>query len=107
MPGRIGATRDTGEPPQQRLPDSCEQCGSSDIHSEFVRSAFWHGDRLVVVEDIPAAVCGNCHEQFYDDVTVMQIDLLRGNGFPAEKAHGELQAPVFSLRDQTRDGEEP
>ncbi len=100
MTGRIDATQGAGEPLQQQLPDSCEQCGSSDIRSEFVRSAFWHEDRLVVVEDIPAAVCGNCHEQFYDDVTVMRIDQLRGDGFPAEKARGELRAPVFSLRDR-------
>ena len=107
MSGRIDAAQDAGESPQQRLPDSCEQCGSSDIRSELVRSAFWHEDRLVVVEDIPAAVCGNCHEQFYDDVTVMQIDLLRGDGFPAEQACGEFRAQVFTLRDQTRGGGEP
>lgn len=86
-----------GEPLQQ-LPDSCGQCGGHDIRGELVRSAFWHGDRLVVVEDIPAAVCGNCHEQFYDDATVMRIDLLRGDGFPPEKAVRELRVPVFSLR---------
>jgi YgiT-type zinc finger domain-containing protein len=107
MSGRIEATQGAGEPLQQQLPESCEQCGSSDIRSELVRSAFWHEDRLVVVEDIPAAVCGNCHEQFYDDLTVMQIDLLRGDGFPAEKARGELRVPVFSLRDQANGGEEP
>lgn len=96
-----------GKLPRQQLPESCEQCGGTDIRSELVRSAFWHEDRLVVVEDIPAAVCGSCHEQFYDDLTVMQIDLLRGDGFPAEQARGELRAPVFTLRDQTRDGGEP
>lgn len=96
-----------GELPQrQQFPESCEQCGSSDIRGELVRSAFWHDDRLVVVEDIPAAVCGSCHEQFYDDVTVMQIDLLRGDGFPPEKARGELLTPVFSLRNQAN-GREP
>jgi YgiT-type zinc finger domain-containing protein len=64
-----------------------------------VRSAFWHDDRLVVVEDIPALVCGACAEQFYDDTTVVGLDLLRGEGFPAEKARGELRVPVFSFGD--------
>lgn len=106
MAGPIEVTRDVGELPQRQLPDSCEQCGGTDLRGELVRSAFWHEDRLVVVEDIPAAVCGSCHEQFYDDLTVMRIDFLRGDGFPAEKARGELRVPVFTLRDQAS-GEEP
>lgn len=84
--------------PEQQLPETCGQCGSPNIHSEAIRSAFWHEDRLVVVEDIPAMVCENCHEQFYDDATVMLIDLLRGEGYPPEKARDEIRVPVFSLR---------
>lgn len=78
----------------------CSHCGGERIHAEEVRSAFWHGDRLVAVKDIPAMVCGDCHEQFYDDATIVLLDLLRGEGFPAEKAKGELRVPVFSLRDR-------
>ena len=79
---------------------SCENCGSSDLRCETVRSAFWHDDRLVVVEDIPALVCGACHQQFYADLTAVRLDLLRGAGFPPAQARGELRVPVFSLRDQ-------
>jgi YgiT-type zinc finger domain-containing protein len=64
-----------------------------------VRSAFWHGERLVVVEGIPALVCGACHEQSYADDTVVRLDMLRGEGFPAGKARAELRVPVFSFRD--------
>lgn len=93
------------ESPQTRqLPDFCTQCGSNDIRGDLVRSAFWHEDRLVVVEDIPAAVCANCHEQFYDDATVMRLDLLRGDGFPAGSAVRELRVPVFSMRRSGRSG---
>jgi YgiT-type zinc finger domain-containing protein len=76
----------------------CASCGSADARVAPVRSAFWHDDRLVVVEDIPAIVCGTCREQSYDDATVVQLDRLRGEGFPAEWASGELRVPVFSLR---------
>ncbi|MDH5558306.1 MAG: YgiT-type zinc finger protein [Alphaproteobacteria bacterium] len=107
MAGPIAPTQGAGALPQRQLPDSCELCGGTDLRNELVRSAFWHEDRLVVVEDIPAVVCGSCHEQFYDDLTVIQIDLLRGDGFPAEQAGGEIRAPVFSLRDQTRGNGEP
>ena len=77
----------------------CPGCGGSDIGMAQVRSAFFHEDRLVVVEDIPALVCAGCNEQFYDDRTVVMLDLLRGAGFPAERARDEICVPVFSLRD--------
>jgi len=79
---------------------SCTNCGSLDVHMSHVHSAFWQDDRLVVVEDIPAFVCGACAEQFYDDATVVGLDLLRGEGFPSEKARAELRVPVFSFGDR-------
>lgn len=83
---------------------SCSQCGSSDLATTTIRSAFWEGDRLVVIEDIPAIVCGSCGEQHYDDTTVVLIDLLRGDGFPVEKARRQISVPVFSLRDRLKQG---
>lgn len=86
---------------QQQSSVICTNCGSADLHASQVRSAFWQNDRLVVVENIPALVCGACAEQFYDDTTVVGLDLLRGEGFPAEKARAELRVPVFSFGDRT------
>ena len=79
---------------------TCTSCGSSDVRLARVRSAFWHDDRLVVVEDIPALVCRACHAQSFEDNTVVVLDLLRGEGFPAERARAELRVPVFSFRDR-------
>jgi YgiT-type zinc finger domain-containing protein len=79
---------------------TCTNCGSPDVGSTNVRSAFWHGDRLVVVDDIPALVCQVCGEQYYDDQTVVRLDLLRGTGFPADQAEAEIVVPVFSLRNR-------
>jgi YgiT-type zinc finger domain-containing protein len=62
-----------------------------------VRSAFFHDDRLVVIEEIPALVCASCNDQFYDDRTVVALDLLRGEGFPSENARSEIRVPVFSF----------
>ena len=78
----------------------CPACGSAEIGMADVRSAFFHDDRLVVVEEIPALVCASCNEQFYDDNTVVVLDLLRGDGFPAEAARQEIRVPVFSFRDR-------
>lgn len=77
---------------------ACPNCNGSNIGTADVRSAFFHRDRLVVVEDIPALVCTDCGAQFYDDHTVVVLDLLRGDGFPLERARGEISVPVFSLR---------
>jgi YgiT-type zinc finger domain-containing protein len=87
----------------QHMPEPCSQCGGQSFHHAQVRSAFWSpDDRLVVVEDIPAFVCGTCQERFYDDVTVTELDLLRGQGFPPDDALGEIRVPVFSLSREKR-----
>jgi len=76
---------------------SCSICGKDALRPARVRSAFWHNDRLVVMEDLPALVCDGCGEQFYDDSTVVALDLLRGENFPEERAVGEITVPVFSF----------
>jgi YgiT-type zinc finger domain-containing protein len=78
----------------------CAHCDSPNIRQMHVRSAFWHDDRLVVVEGVPAIVCGACHEQFYDDHTMVVLDLMRGDGFPAKAAQRELCVPVFTFQDR-------
>lgn len=80
----------------QTLSVPCPECQSTDTRNAPVRSAFWHDDRLVVVEDVPALVCNACGEQFYDDGTVLLIDRMRRTGFPPEEAIRELKVPVFS-----------
>jgi len=83
---------DTAQP----LAAACPVCESTDTHHAHVRSAFWHNDRLVVIEDVPALICNVCGEQFYDDATVYMIDRMRQGGFPAEDVVRELRVPVFS-----------
>jgi YgiT-type zinc finger domain-containing protein len=85
-------------------PNACEHCGGSDLVSDTVRSAFFEGERLVVVEGIPALVCRGCGAQYFDDRTVMVLDLLRGDGFPADRAAAELNVPVFRFGDRLAHG---
>ncbi|OGA60862.1 MAG: YgiT-type zinc finger domain-containing protein [Betaproteobacteria bacterium RIFCSPLOWO2_12_FULL_65_14] len=98
MPTTSSAPR-SGSSADPEPPGSCASCGSAGVHESRVRSAFWHQERLVVVEDIPALVCAACGERFYDDATVIALDLLRGEGFPPERARDELRVGVFSLAD--------
>jgi YgiT-type zinc finger domain-containing protein len=81
------------------IEQACSACAAGHLHQTVVRSAFWHHDRLVVVDDIPALVCDSCAEQLLDDRTAVRLDLLRGSGFPPEQARGQIQAFVFSLND--------
>lgn len=90
---------------QAAAPAICNLCGDGELRPTRVRSAFWEGERLVVVEDIPALVCASCGEQFFDDMTAIRLDLLRGAGFPGEMSCGELAVPVFSLDPAAGEGE--
>ena len=78
---------------------TCTNCGGDDVQPAAVKSAFWHDDRLVVVEDIPALRCTACGEQFYDDTTVLVLDLQRGQGFAEDRATSRVSVPVIPFRD--------
>lgn len=75
----------------------CPQCGSASLRRDAVNSAIWQGERLVVVEAIPALLCDACGERFYDDETVTQLDLLQGDGFRDDQADRFLAVPVISF----------
>jgi len=74
----------------------CEHC-ESPTDEDVVRSVLWTGTGLVAVEDIPARVCQECKEPYYDAQTARKMMELTSEGPPADKAKRELTVPVFSL----------
>lgn len=76
--------------------DVCEYCGG-DTHEDEVRMCLWEGDKVFIIEDIPALVCEKCYEQFYGDTVRLSIEQLRMNGFPRQEAKRVIEVPVFSL----------
>jgi YgiT-type zinc finger domain-containing protein len=68
-----------------------------------VRTTIWQGERVAIVEDIPAQVCGSCMEQFYDADVSEALRRLAEEGFPAEAAQREVVVPVFSLQGRIRE----
>lgn len=76
----------------------CPQCGHTDLSQQLAKSAFWHNERLVVVDDIPALACLRCGERFYDDATVTILDIMQGDGFPPGDAKAHITVPVYSFR---------
>ena len=74
----------------------CPRCGGA-LAATTLRTTIWQGDRVAIVEDIPAHVCETCLEQFYDDAVSEALRRLSEDGFPAAKADREITVPVFSL----------
>ena len=70
--------------------------------AKTVRTTIWQGDRVVIVEDVPAHVCSSCMEQFYDDDVSDALRRLAEEGFPAKAATREIVVPVFSLAGRIR-----
>jgi YgiT-type zinc finger domain-containing protein len=79
----------------------CPRCHGATV-ATMVRTAIWRGDALVVVEDIPAQVCQECVEQYYDEDVSDALRTLMERGFPISEAKKELQVPVFSLEGRIR-----
>lgn len=84
---------------------SCEVCGGT-THETELNVTLWDGDRLVVVEDVPAAICDQCQEQFYDERSAQQIKALMQRGFPEEDAVREISVPVFRLGEPRPGGQD-
>lgn len=97
-------------PDAEPLVIACPHCERPMVAST-VRTAIWFGDRLAVVEAIPAYVCQPCSEQVYDDDVSEALRRLAEDGFPAPAAVREMTVSVFSLegrvvRRATATGEE-
>ena len=79
----------------------CPRCGAA-LTPTTVRTSIWQGDRVAIVENIPAHVCSGCMEQFYDDAVSDALRRLAEEGFPPGKATREILVPVFSLEEHVR-----
>lgn len=76
----------------------CQSCNRGTLGVAEVKTAIWHGSDLVVIEDVPAFVCDNCGEQYYEDETAMVLDMMRGDGFDPSSASRRIDVPVFGFR---------
>ena len=75
---------------------ACPKC-EADMREAIVKSTIWIGERLHVVEDIPAQFCDECMEQFYDEDVTDAVRRLTERGFPVEEAKTEITVPIFSI----------
>jgi YgiT-type zinc finger domain-containing protein len=76
------------------------------MHPATVKTAIWRGDRLFLVEDIPAQVCDSCMEQFYDEDATEALRRLTEEAFSSVAPTREMVVPIFSLEGRIHRPEE-
>ncbi|MEW6237982.1 MAG: YgiT-type zinc finger protein [Candidatus Omnitrophota bacterium] len=77
---------------------TCKYCESETVESR-VQSVFWIAEKLVILENIPARVCKQCQEQYYDDEIFDGLAALeKGGSFPGTVKR-EISVPLFSFTD--------
>ena len=79
----------------------CPNCNVL-LSKDEVKTAIFQGDRLAVIENVPALVCPSCREQFYDDDVSEALRRLGEEGFPDSEADRRIDVPVFSLKGRIR-----
>lgn len=79
-----------------QIPASCPKCGQR-MRAGNIKTAIWQGERVFLIEDIPAMTCDSCLDQFYDDEVTEALRRLTEDGFPSLNSVREVLVPVFSL----------
>ena len=72
--------------------DRCYLCGGSTVF-ERVTAENWWGEVLTLVEDVPAWVCEDCGEAYFEAETCRKLDRLRRSPPPRRRT---VEVPVYS-----------
>ncbi len=73
----------------------CYLCGG-DLQSGRVTARKWRDGNLTMIENVPALVCVNCGEPYFDAETCRQMDRLM-TAPPAPRK--TLEVPVYAFSD--------
>lgn len=74
----------------------CDYCDTETINDR-VQLCLWEDGQPVIIEDIPARVCNNCYEQYYDEITQFKVQQLRMGGLSKSDADKVIEVPIFSF----------
>lgn len=77
----------------------CDRCEQGLLTEQSIRTAFWRGEGLVVIRNIPAMVCPTCGEEYVSDRTAIGLDRMRGNGFFTVSSVESMSVPVIDYVD--------
>ncbi|MDH7577537.1 MAG: type II toxin-antitoxin system MqsA family antitoxin [Bacillota bacterium] len=71
----------------------CYLCGGETV-KKLVTAENWWGETLALVENVPAWVCEDCGEAYFDAETCKQLDRLRKTPSPPERT---VQVSVYNF----------
>lgn len=75
----------------------CDRCPDHVLQPATIRTAFWQGEGLVVVQGIPAMACPHCGTEYVDDATVVRLDRLRAGNLRDRTQAPPLLVPVYDF----------
>jgi len=73
----------------------CYFCGGK-TQQRSIRAENWWGETLAFVENVPAWVCEDCGEAYFEAETCKQLDRMRMAPPPARRT---VEVPVYSFSD--------
>ena len=78
---------------EKKMIDTCCFCQGT-VESRRIRHIREWGDKIFILENVPAEVCRQCGEKYFDPDTVRKMDAIV-TAAPGSQRHD--QVPVYSL----------
>jgi YgiT-type zinc finger domain-containing protein len=57
----------------------CEACGAPGACVRHVTRSFGHGDKLLIIENVPMVSCPRCGESYFTADTLHEIERIKRN----------------------------
>ena len=89
----MSPARKTGEGDQLKAGETCYFCSRGILEEKRVTVDFRWGDKLVIIENVPAKVCNECGERYYSAKVVREMEQIAKE----ERKERELCVPVVTL----------
>ncbi len=85
--------RNTKTESEAKAGETCYFCSRGILEERRVTVDFRWGDRLVIIENVPAKVCNECGERYYTAKVVREMEQIAKE----ERKERELCVPVVAL----------
>lgn len=89
----MSSSRKTRSKDQSKVGETCYFCGRGILEEKRVTVDFRWGDKLVIIENVPAKVCNECGERYYSAKVVREMERIAKE----EHKERELRVPVVAL----------
>jgi len=89
----MSSPRKTGAKDQPKAGETCYFCSRGILEKRRVTVDFRWGDKLVIIENVPAKVCNECGERYYSAKVVREMERIAME----ERKERELRVPVVAL----------